>query len=92
MEKYRVVRGVAVTDGLKEPNRKVIWTYVDKLKPGCEVTLDVDAYLVETTKANAQYCYQDYRAFQPMEVGWAETGVVLAERFREGNVYTATSG
>jgi len=27
-----------------------------------------------------------------MEVGWAETGLVLAERFREGNVYTVTSG
>lgn len=58
-----VVRGVTVTDGLKEPNRKVIWTYVDKLKPGCEVTLDVDAYLVETTKANAQYCYEGYLPF-----------------------------
>jgi len=74
--------------GLKEPNRKVIGAYVDKLKPGWEVTLDVDAHLVETAKANAQYCYEGYPAFQPMEVEWAETGLVLAEEFREGNVYT----
>jgi hypothetical protein len=73
--------------GLKEPNRQVIWTYVDKLKPGLQVTLDVDAHLVETAKANAKCCYEGYRAFQPMEVEWAETGLVLADEFREGNVY-----
>ena len=48
--------------GLKEPNRQVIWTYVDKVKPGWQVTFDVDAQLVETAKANAQYCYEGYRA------------------------------
>jgi hypothetical protein len=73
--------------GLKEPNRQVIWTYVDKVKPGYEVTFDVDAQLVETAKANAKYCYEGYRAFQPMEVEWAETGLVLADELREGNVH-----
>jgi hypothetical protein len=73
--------------GLKEPNRQVIWTYIDKVKPGLEVTLDVDAHLVETAKANAQYCYEGYPAFQPMEVEWAETGLVLADELREGNVH-----
>jgi len=73
--------------GLKEPNRQVIWTYVDKVKPGWQVTFDVDAQLVETAKANAQYCYEGYRALQPMEVEWAETGLVLADELREGNVH-----
>jgi hypothetical protein len=73
--------------GLKEPNRQVIWTYVDKVKPGWQVTFDVDAQLVETAKANARYCYEGYRALQPMEVEWAETGLVLADELREGNVY-----
>jgi len=72
--------------GLKEPNRQVVWTYIDKVKPGWQVTLDVDAQLVETAKANAQYCYEGYRAFEPMEVEWAETGLVLADELREGNV------
>jgi hypothetical protein len=72
--------------GLKEPNRQVIWTYVDKVKPGLEVTFDVDAQLVETNKANAKYCYEGYRAFQPMEVEWVETELVLADELREGNV------
>jgi len=72
--------------GLREPNRQVIWSYIEKMKPGWEVTLDVDAHLVETAKANAFYCYDGYKAFQPIEVEWAETGLVLAEEFRQGNV------
>jgi len=72
--------------GLKEPNRQAIWTYVDRVKPSYEVTFDVDAHLVETAKANAKYCYEGYRALQPMEVEWAETGLVLADDLREGNV------
>lgn len=72
--------------GLREPNRQVIWSYIEKMKPGQEVTLDVDAHLVETSKANACYCYDGYKAFQPIEVEWAETGLVLAEEFRQGNV------
>lgn len=52
-----------------------------------EVTLDVDVHLVETTKANAFYCYGGRKALQPIEeVEWAETGLVLAEEFRHGNV------
>ena len=77
----------ATLAGLKEPSRQVIWAYVDKVKPGWQVTFDVDAQLVETSKANAQYCYEGYRAFQPMEVEWAETGLVLADELRDGNVH-----
>jgi len=72
--------------GLKEIRRRVIWAYVEAVHPGWDVTLDVDAQLIETTKANAQYCYAGYKAFQPIEVSWAETMLVLADEFREGNV------
>ena len=72
--------------GLREPNRQVIWSYIEKVKPSQEVTLDVDAHLVETSKANALCCYDGRKAFQPIEVEWAETGLVLAEEFRQGNV------
>jgi hypothetical protein len=50
------------------------------------VTLDVDAQLIETTKSDAQYCYAGYKAFQPIEVSWAETMLVLNDEFRDGNV------
>jgi hypothetical protein len=76
--------------GLREPIRQVIWSYIEKMKPGQEVTLDVDAHLVETNKANAYYSYNGKKAFQPIEVEWAETGLVLAEEFRQGNVLAGT--
>jgi len=72
--------------GLLEVNRRVVQAYVEVVKPGKELTLDVDAHLVETSKANARYCYDGYKAYQPMVVCWAETGLVLRDEFREGNV------
>lgn len=72
--------------GLKEVNRRVIGAYVEAVKAGWEVTLDVDAHLVETAKADAQYCYEGYKSFQPIEVVWAQTMLVLADEFRQGNV------
>jgi len=73
--------------GLKEENRRIIWTYINNLKPGSKVTLDVDTQLVETTKSEAKYCYEGYKAFQAMKVVWAETLLVLADEFRDGNVH-----
>ena len=72
--------------GLGEVNRHVVRAYVQNVKVEKRVTLDMDAHLVETDKAEAQYCYDGYKAFQPIEVCWAETGLVLADEFREGNV------
>lgn len=73
--------------GLREINRRVIRTYVDNLKPGLDVTLDVDTQLVETNKSEARYCYEHYKAFQAMKVVWAETMLVMIDEFRDGNVY-----
>lgn len=72
--------------GLGEVDRRAVHAYVEAQQPGPAVTLDVDAHLVETTKAEAKVCYEGYKAFQPMVVSWAETGLVLADEFREGNV------
>ena len=72
--------------GLRAVNHRALAAYVTAMPPPREVTLDVDAHLVETAKAEAQYCYEGYKAYQPILVTWAETGLVLAEEFREGNV------
>jgi len=72
--------------GLKEVNRHVVRAYVQNVKVSQRVTLDIDAHLVETDKAGAQPCYEGFKSFQPIEVCWAETGLVLADEFREGNV------
>ena len=71
---------------LREVNRQVIWAYVGAVQPDLGVTFDIDAHLVETSKSDAKYCYEGYPAFQPIEVSWAETDLVLADEFREGNV------
>jgi len=49
-------------------------------------TLDVDATLVETSKTDALLCYQGYRAYQPLNVWWAEQELMLHSEFRDGNV------
>jgi len=72
--------------GLRELNKQVIRTCVNNLKPGMDITLDVDAQLVETNKSDAKYCYEGYKAFQAMKVVWAETLLVLNDEFRDGNV------
>ena len=72
--------------GLKEINRRAVWAYIEAVKSLLEVTLDVDAQLIETSKANARYCYDGYKAYQPIEVSWAEAMLVLSDEFRDGNV------
>jgi len=72
--------------GLGEVNRRAISAYVETAHPAQEVTLDIDTQLVETTKEGAQHCYEGYPAFQSAKVCWAETMLVLADEFRQGNV------
>lgn len=72
--------------GLREVNQRTVRAYVQAAQPGRDVTLDVDAQLIETSKAEARYCYDGYKAYQPIEVSWAQTMLVLADEFRDGNV------
>ena len=72
--------------GLKEVRRRTVWAYVEAVHPGSDVTLDIDVQLTETAKEEAQYCYEGYKAFGSAKVCWAETMLVLADEFRQGNV------
>jgi hypothetical protein len=49
-------------------------------------TLDEDATLVATNKEEALYCYEHFKAYQPLNVRWAEQGLVVHTEFRDGNV------
>ena len=60
--------------------------YVTAARPERTVTLDVDAHLVESSKQTALPTYKGFRGYQPLLVCWAETGLVLADQFRDGNV------
>jgi hypothetical protein len=59
---------------------------IQRRSPQPTATLDVDATLVETFKMAAQYCYKKFKAYQPLNVYWAEQGVMLFSEFRDGNV------
>ena len=61
-------------------------TYCAAVQPGPGVTLDVDAHLVEAAKQSALRTYEGFRGYQPLLVSWAETSLVLADEFRDGNV------
>ena len=51
-----------------------------------QATLDMDATLIPTHKREAFYCYQGYRAYQPLVTYWAEAELVVHSEFRDGNV------
>jgi hypothetical protein len=72
--------------GFNKGNRRVIAAYATTVKPSAEVTLDVDAHLVESAKQSAFKTYEGYDGYQPMIVTWAETNLVLRDEFRDGNV------
>ena len=71
--------------GLQRVNEEMVG-WLQKHKGETTATLDMDATLVETTKAEALYCYKHYKAYQPLNTYWAEAGVVLHSEFRDGNV------
>lgn len=73
-------------EGLFRVNRDL----VQALGPRCAdqkiATVDLDATLIESRKREAQPTYEGLRGYQPMLAVWAETNVVLADQFRDGNV------
>jgi hypothetical protein len=59
---------------------------MQRRSPRKTATLDMDATLVETFKKAALYCYKKFKAYQPLNVYWAEQGLMLFSEFRDGNV------
>lgn len=71
--------------GLGRVNTELV-TFVQRQAPEEEATLDFDATLVASEKREALYCYKKYKAYQPLQVWWAEQQMVVASEFRDGNV------
>jgi hypothetical protein len=63
---------------------------VQKKSPQEIATLDEDATIVPTNKSEALYCYKGFKAYQPLQVYWAEQGLILHSEFRDGNVWAGT--
>jgi len=60
--------------------------FLQSRSPQTQATLDCDATVSQTSKADALPCYKGYKAYQPLNVWWAEQGVMLHTEFRDGNV------
>jgi hypothetical protein len=71
--------------GLPEINRDMI-RFLQSHRPQDVATLDMDATLVETTKADSLHCYKGFKSYQPLNTWWAEQEIVLHTEFRDGNV------
>jgi hypothetical protein len=60
-------------------------------QPHTRATVDQDATIIESHKREAQWTYEGTRGYQPMLAVWAETELVLADEFRDGNVPALSS-
>ncbi len=60
--------------------------FMQSRNPQKIATLDMDAVLVETNKADALYCYKHFKSYQPLNTWWAEQGMIIHTEFRDGNV------
>lgn len=60
--------------------------FVQRHQPQPRATLDMDATLDETSKSSALFCYKGFKAYQPLNVWWAEQQLVVRSEFRDGNV------
>jgi hypothetical protein len=71
--------------GLKDVNADFL-EFVQRCREKDIATLDMDATVVETRKSEALFCYEGYRAYQPLTTWWSEQGMVVHTEFRDGNV------
>ena len=66
--------------------RRIAKLYEKQGQPQRIATVDQDATIIESHKQSAYYHYEEGRGYQPMVAVWAETDLVLADEFRDGNV------
>jgi hypothetical protein len=73
-------------EGLGRVNRDLVQRFGERCPEQRIATVDQDATIIESRKQQALPTYEGPRGYQPMLAVWAETGLVLAEQFRDGNV------
>lgn len=76
----------AALQGLGQVNRDLIAELGRRCPDQKIATVDQDATIIESHKREALSTYEGERGCQPMLAVWAETNVVRADEFRDGNV------
>jgi Transposase DDE domain group 1 len=72
--------------GLGRVNQDLVQRFGARASDQHIATVDQDATIIESHKQQALRTYEGVRGYQPMLAVWAETGLVLADQFRDGNV------
>ncbi len=72
--------------GLGRVNRHLVQRCGERAPDQRLATVDQDATIIESHKQQALTTYEGVRGYQPMLAVWAETGLVRADQFRDGNV------
>jgi hypothetical protein len=76
----------AALQGLGQVNRDLVQALGSRCPDQKIATVDLDATIIESRKQEALPTYEGGCGYQPMLAVWAETEVVLADEFRDGNV------
>lgn len=76
----------AALAGLGEVNRDLLQEMGRRCAEQKIATVDQDATIIESHKREALRSYEGERGYQPMLAVWAETELILADQFRDGNV------
>jgi len=66
--------------------RRIAQRYEQQSQAQTIATVDQDATIIESHKKAALHHYEGGRGYQPMVAVWAETDLILADEFRDGNV------
>jgi len=72
--------------GLGKVNQEMIRRFGERVPTQKIATVDQDATVIESRKREALFVYEGGRGYQPQIAIWAETLLVLADEFRDGNV------
>lgn len=73
-------------EGLAQVNRDLLAEMGRRCPEQKIATVDQDSTIIESQKREALPTYQGERGYQPMLAVWAETDLILADQFRDGNV------
>jgi hypothetical protein len=76
----------AALQGLGRVNDDLLREMGRRGTPQKIATVDQDSTIIESHKKEALLSYEGSRGYQPMLAVWAETELVLADEFRDGNV------
>ena len=73
-------------EGLQRTQSALVGAIARRQETPKTATVDQDATIIESHKREALCTYEGVRGYQPMVTVWAETELILADEFRDGNV------